>query len=125
MSSSTLLSLLISILTAATAQIILKKGASTLSDLKFSLSGIFDLILSIFQNKWLLIGMILFVISFCFYIFVLSKIQLNFAYPIMVSVGMILVLIGSWVFLGEKLSLGNIIGVALIILGIFLLIPKA
>jgi len=125
MSSSTIISLLISILTAATAQIILKKGASTLSDLKFSLSGIFDLILSIFQNKWLLVGMTLFVISFCFYVFVLSKIQLNFAYPVMVSVGMIFVLIGSWVFLGEKLSLGNIIGVALIILGIFLLIPKA
>ena len=125
MSFPTLLSLLISILTAATAQIILKKGALEFPDLKLSLSSFFNLILGIFQNKWLLAGMILFVISFCFYIFVLSKIQLNFAYPVMVSVGMIFVLIGSWIFFGEKLSLGNIIGVALIILGIFLLIPKA
>ena len=124
MSFQTLLSLLISILTAATAQIILKKGALEFPDLKLSFSSFFDLIIGFFQNKWLLAGMILFVISFCFYIFVLSKIQLNFAYPVMVRVGMIFVTIGSWIFFGEKLSLPNIIGIALIILGIFLLVPK-
>jgi len=125
MSSQTVLSLLISILTASIAQIVLKKGASALSDLKFSLSSIMNTILNIFQNKWLLAGMILFVISFVFYIFVLSKIQLTFAYPVMVSVGMVLVIVGSWIFLGERLSLPNIIGIALIILGIFLLVSKA
>lgn len=125
MSFQTLLSLLISILTAATAQIILKKGALEFPDLKLSLSSFFDLILGIFQNKWLFTGMALFVISFFFYIFTLSKVQLSFAYPVMVSVGMILVIIGSWIFLGERLSLSNIIGILLIILGIFLLVPKA
>ena len=124
MSFQTLLALSISILTAATAQIILKKGALEFPDLKLSLSSFFNLILGIFQNKWLFAGMTLFVISFFFYIFTLSKVQLSFAYPIMVSTGMIFVLIGSWIFFGEKLSLGNIIGVALIILGIFLLVPK-
>lgn len=125
MSFQTALSLLISILTAATAQIILKKGALEFPDLKLSLSSFFDLILGIFQNKWLFTGMALFVISFFFYIFTLSKVQLSFAYPVMVSVGMILVIIGSWIFLGERLSLLNIIGILLIILGIFLLVPKA
>lgn len=125
MSFQTLLALSISILTASIAQIVLKKGASAFSDLKFSLSFIFELIIGFFQNKWLLAGMILFVISFVFYIFVLSKVQLNFAYPVMVSVGIVLVTIGSWIFLGERLSLPNIIGILLIILGIFLLVPKA
>lgn len=124
MSFQTALSLLISILTASIAQIILKKGALAFSEVKLSLSSIFDLIIGFFQNKWLLAGMILFVISFCFYVFVLSKVQLNFAYPVMVSVGMVLVIIGSWIFLGERLSLLNIIGILLIILGIFLLVPK-
>ena len=124
MSSQTILSLLISILTASIAQIVLKKGASALSDLKLSLSSVVDFIFAFLQNKWLLAGMTLFVISFVFYIFVLSKIQLSFAYPVMVSVGMVFVLIGSWIFFDEKLSLLNIIGIALIILGIFLLVPR-
>ena len=124
MSFQTLLALSISILTASIAQIALKRGASAFSDLKFSLSSIFELIIGIFQNKWLFTGMTLFVISFFFYIFTLSKVQLSFAYPIMVSAGMVLVLIGSWIFFGEQLSLSNIIGILLIILGIFLLVPK-
>ena len=124
MSFQTLLALSISILTASIAQIALKRGASAFSDLKFSLSSIFELIIGIFQNKWLFTGMTLFVISFFFYIFTLSKVQLSFAYPIMVSTGMVLVLIGSWIFFGEQLSLSNIIGILLIILGIFLLVPK-
>ena len=124
MSFQTLLALSISILTASIAQIALKRGASAFSDLKFSLSSIFELIIGIFQNKWLFTGMTLFVISFFFYIFTLSKVQLSFAYPIMVSAGMVLVLIGSWIFFGEQLSQKNIIGIILIILGIFLLIPK-
>ena len=124
MSYSTIFVLVLSIITASIAQIALKKGASAFSDLKLSLSSIFELIIGIFQNKWLFTGMALFVISFFFYIFTLSKVQLSFAYSIMVSTGMVLVLIGSWIFFGEQLSQKNIIGIILIIFGIFLLIPK-
>jgi multidrug transporter EmrE-like cation transporter len=124
MSFPTIFVLLVSIITASTAQIFLKKGVSSLGDLSFSFSNVLYLIFNILRNGWLFGGMLLFVISFLFYLFVLSKLRLNFAYPVMVSVGIILVAIGSWFFLGEYLSWRQIIGVILIIFGIFLLFPK-
>jgi len=124
MSYLTILVLVFSIITAGIGQIALKKGALVFSDLKFSSSAIFDMVFGLFQNKWLLVGTLLFIISFFSYIFVLSKIQLNFAYPVMVSLGIILVAVGSQIFLGEQLSLRNIVGIVLIIFGILLLIPK-
>lgn len=122
--SSTLFFLLISVVTAGIAQFFLKKGVSILGDLDFSLSTLFNTIINIFRNPYLLIGMFLFVVSFLFYLITLSKLKLNLAYPVMVSAGIILVAIGSWIFFGETLSSIQIIGIALIILGIFLLIPR-
>lgn len=125
MSLSTLIILLVSIVTASMAQLFLKKGALALQGLKFSLSNLLYSVFSLLKNKWLLSGALLFVISFFFYIFVLSRIKLSFAYPVMVSVGIVLVTAGSWAFLGETLSFRQIIGIALIIFGIFLLVPRA
>ena len=115
----------IPIITASTAQILFKKGISSLGKLSLSGSDLWRLILGVFQDKWLFSGMILFVISFVFYLVVLSKFDLNFAYPVMVSVGIIFVAIASWFLFGEKLSLPQILGMVLIIFGIFLLVPKS
>lgn len=121
---STTVILLVSILTASAAQLFLKKGSLAFQDLEFSLSNILYSVFNILKNKWLFGGALLFVISFFFYLFVLSRLRLNFAYPVMVSVGIVLVTAGSWAFLGETLSFRQIIGIALIILGIFLLVPR-
>ncbi len=124
MSFSTILALLVSIITASIAQIFLKKGVLNLTDLDLSFSGLSKLFFSIFQNKWLFLGASLFVFSFVFYLFVLSKLQLNLAYPVMVSAGIVLVAIGSWVFFQEQVSQWQVLGIFLIIFGIFLLFPK-
>lgn len=116
--------LLVSVFTASLAQIFLKKGALALKDLSLSWPGFTDLILSVFKNKWLFSGGVLFVISFFFYIFTLSKLELGFAYPVMVSLGMVLVLLGSQLFLGESLSWLQVLGIILILFSIYLLVPK-
>ena len=90
---SPFLILLIPIITAATAQILFKKGILAIGELEFSLSGVLNLIPKILQNAWLLSGMIIFGISFLVYLFVLSKSQLNIAYPIVVSAGIIIIFI--------------------------------
>lgn len=124
MSFPTILALLVSIVTASTAQIFLKKGVLNLTDLDLSFSGLSKLFVSIFQNKWLFLGSLLFIFSFIFYLFVLSKLQLNLAYPVMVSAGIVLVAIGSWIFFQEQVSQWQILGIFLIIFGIFLLFPR-
>ncbi len=124
MSFSTILALLVSVVTASAAQIFLKKGVLNLTDLNLSFSSLLKLFISVFQNKWLFLGSSLFIFSFVFYLFVLSKLQLNLAYPVMVSAGIVLVAIGSWVFFQEQVSQWQILGIFLIIFGIFLLFPK-
>jgi len=124
MSFSTILALLVSVITASAAQIFLKKGVLNFTDLELSFSGLLKLFTSIFQNKWLFLGSLLFIFSFIFYLFVLSKLQLNLAYPVMVSAGIVLVAIGSWIFFQEQVSQWQILGIFLIIFGIFLLFPR-
>lgn len=124
MSFPTILALLVSVVTASTAQFFLKKGVLNLTHLDLSFSGLLKLFASIFQNKWLFLGSLLFIFSFIFYLFVLSKLQLNLAYPVMVSAGIVLVAIGSWIFFQEQISQWQILGIFLIVFGIFLLFPK-
>jgi len=120
-----ILVLIIPIFTAAIAQLCFKKGISALGSLDFSLSGVFSLIPRIFQSVWLVVGMILFGISFLVYLFVLSKSQLNIAYPIFVSAGVVIISLASWFLFKETLSWLQISGVILIIFGIFLLATKS
>ncbi|MFH1575557.1 MAG: SMR family transporter [Candidatus Nealsonbacteria bacterium] len=116
--------LIIPILTASIAQLFFKKGVLKLGSLDFSLANIFSLIPRILQNGWLLGGMVLFGISFLFYLFVLSKYQLNIAYPIIVSAGIIIISSASWFFFKETLSWLQVSGIVLIIFGIFILAIK-
>ena len=73
MSFPTILALLVSVVTASTAQFFLKKGVLNLTDLDLSFSGLLKLFVSIFQNKWLFLGALLFIFSFIFiFLFFLS-----------------------------------------------------
>jgi len=122
--TSTTIAIIISVVVASIAQVFFKKGVLFLGDLEFSVSGLLSQIPNMLKNTWLIGGSFLFLIGFAFYLFVLSKIQLNIAYPLLTSVGIVLVAVGSWAFLGETLALPQIIGIALIISGIFLLVPR-
>lgn len=116
--------LLIPIFTSAIAQIFLKKGVTGLGTTNFSVSGILSLIPKILQSGWLLGGMVLFGISFLIYIFALAKFQLNIAYPIFVSAGVILISLASYFIFKETMSWLQVGGVVFIIFGIFLLTTK-
>lgn len=120
----TILLLVISILTTASAQLCFKKGVLKLGELSFSFSGILSLIPKIMQNIWLVLGIFLFGISFLLWLFILSKLKLNIAYPIAVSVEVSLASLGAWIFFHEYLSLIQIIGIIIVIIGIFFILPK-
>ena len=113
-----------SILLASAAQICFKNGVMALGSLDFSFWGLLSLIPRVFQNLWLIVGIFLFALSFLFYLFVLSKFQLNIAYPIMVSAGIVLIASVSWFFFKEPLSVLQMLGIIFILFGIFLLFPR-
>lgn len=116
--------LIIPIITASIAQVLFKRGISALGGLDFSLANLLSLVSKILQNGLLVSGVILFGISFLFYLFSLSKFQLSVIYPIFVSSGIIIVSLASLLFLKENLSWLQISGIVIIIFGIFLLATK-
>lgn len=116
--------LLISIFTAAAAQFCFKRGVLVLGELEFSVVKMFGLIPRILQNGWLAGGLVLFGASFLVWLFALSKFPLNIAYPIVVAVQIVILAIVGMLFLKEALSLWQMLGIVLIIIGIFLLLSK-
>ncbi|WP_318495616.1 DMT family transporter [Photobacterium leiognathi] len=72
----------------------------------------------IITNLPLISGVILYGIAFVLYAIALSKLPLNIAHPILTSGSIAIVAIASVVFFGEKLSLINIGGIILIMLGV-------
>ena len=108
--------LIIPIFATVGAQLCLKKGVLGLGGLNFSFSNIFSLIPRIF--------LVLFGISFLVYLFALSKFQLNIVYPVLVSAGIVLIALASWALFKESLSLLQVLGIILIIFGIFLSVPR-
>ena len=87
-------------------------------------ANIFSLIPRVFQSGWLMGGLVLFGISFLVYLFALSKFQLNIVYPVLVSAGIVLIALASWALFKESLSLLQVLGIILIIFGIFLSVPR-
>lgn len=124
MTLQTVLILSLPVLLASLAQFCFKKGVLNLGDLNFSLLGLFSLLPKIFQNIWLVIGLFLFGLSFLFYLFALSKFQLNIVYPMVVSAGIAIITILSWILFREGLSTLQILGIIAIIFGIFLIFPR-
>lgn len=116
--------LLIDILTTAGAQIFFKKGVLQWGELDFSFSRVFSLIPQIFQNIWIMLGMFLFGVSFILWLFILSKLQLNIAYPIALSSGVVITTITAWLLFKEYLLPTQLLGIAIVIVGIFLLLKN-
>jgi multidrug transporter EmrE-like cation transporter len=81
--------------------------------------------LSIIGNSTLIIGVGLYGLAFILYALALTYLPLNIAHPILTSGSIALVSIASVIFFGEVLSPINIVGIALIILGVCALTVKS
>ena len=112
----------ISIFFTATAHLLLKKGITLIGKLEFSFAGFISLISQIFQNIYLLSGLFFFGIASLFWLFALSKIQLNIMYPISIGLSFSLITIASWFLFKEYLSFYQILGIVVIFFGVFLLL---
>jgi multidrug transporter EmrE-like cation transporter len=112
----------VSILTTVGAHLCFKQGVLKMGSLDFSFANIFALITQILQNFWVLFGIVLFGISFLLWLFIISKLQLNIIYPVVISLEVSLVTVGSWFLFREYLTLWQVLGIAVILAGIFLLL---
>ena len=107
---------LFSILCSAFAQFFLKMGVQRLS---VSTDNGFWLIARKVIADWpLLCGIGCYIVSMLFWLYVLSKMEMSRAYPL-VSIGYVFTLIIGWFFLGESVTVGKLLGIFFIMVGVF------
>lgn len=107
--------LLISVAFGAVGQFLFKVGMMSFGQV--SLSGVFSRLFSIVLTPKIFTGFILFGLSSILWLSVISKNQLSYAYP-MVSLGYIITLVLSKLFLNETIGAFKIVGIIFIVSGV-------
>ena len=107
--------LALAILFNATANVLIKVSMSRISG-----SGAAAILTAAISRPAFWAGLISFGLAFGAYSMVLTRLNLSIAYPIMVSMGLIIVVLVSGFYLNESISILQILGFALIITGVWL-----
>lgn len=111
--------ILLSVLLNTAAQLLLKGGMNRIGEVTFSWTNLFPITLQIASNPLIILGMAFYVLSVFVWLAVLSKVEVSVAYPI-VSLGYITTAIAAYYLFGEQLTLLRILGIGVIMLGVYL-----
>ncbi|ADG07768.1 DMT family transporter [Kyrpidia tusciae] len=80
--------------------------------------GLIGAVLSVVTNVYLLAGIVSFVLALGAYTFALTRFQLSVAYPMMTSLGLVLVALASLVVFREPFTWSKTVGTLLILAGV-------
>ena len=118
----TIILILISVALGVIGQILIKQGVMSAGAVGFN-KEVFKLTL----KPFVILGLFSYAVSSIFWLLVLSRTELSYAYP-MVALGYVLVFFFSWWFFHDKVTVTRIMGLVLIIAGVILVAitePKA
>ncbi|MGJ7509527.1 SMR family transporter [Variovorax sp. GT1P44] len=109
------------VLLNSVAQLLLKAGARTLGSVSMgSMASLFSTALSAAAQPWILLGLFCYVVSVGLWIVALTRVDVTIAYP-MLSIGYVVAALLAWQLLGEPLTAGRILGIAIILVGVVVL----
>lgn len=112
--------ILFTVLTNAAAQLMLKQGMMTLGPAITAQDNLILKTLQIVFQPWVFFGLATFVISMASHMFVLSKVDLSFAYPFL-SLAYVAVAVMAWWLFKEDLGAYKLAGIAFICVGTILI----
>ena len=112
--------LLVSVFSNVTANILLKKGVTSFGGLSGQKSQLFIELTKAATNPFVILGVVLYGFSFLIWLRILSFNDLSRAYPIFATIVFLLTTAGSVIFLNENVSFLRLIGIGIMLLGIFL-----
>ncbi len=112
--------LLLSVVMNTASQLSLKRGIMALQGINFQSLARFDTCLRILTNPFILVWMALLAPSMLLWLKAISMTELSFAYPFL-SLNMVFISCGSIVFLKERVTAWQWIGIFLVLLGIILI----
>jgi len=120
MSSIAFILVLTGVLLNACAQLLLKAGTNVVGHFEFSASNIVQ-VLPKFIFEWhILGGLMCYAVSVIVWIGALSRTPVSIAYP-MLSIGYVVNALAAWYLFGEALTLTRVVGIAVIIAGVYLI----
>lgn len=115
-----LITLILAIGTASSGNLLLKKASLQIGKITFVKENLFSEIFKIFTNPFIFLGLSLYVFGFILWIKLLSTQEISKVYPVLVSATITIILIGSSVFFKESLTLLRILGILVILAGIYI-----
>jgi len=108
------------VLLNAVAQLALKASVSETGVINLDMQSLFTTAGSLVSNLWLWLGLICYAVSVVVWLLALSRVDVSIAYP-MLSVGYIVNAIAAWQMFGEPMNIGKVVGIGIIILGVYVL----
>lgn len=111
--------ILAGVLLNATAQLLLKAGTNAIGHFEFTLDNLVPIGWKVACEPHVLGGLGCYVLSVAIWIMALSRVPVSVAYP-MLSIGYVVNALAAWLWLGETLASGRVLGIFVIILGVFL-----
>jgi drug/metabolite transporter (DMT)-like permease len=112
--------ILVGVLLNAAAQLCLKQGMNKVGHFAFSWQNILPIGQQVFLNPYILLGLFSYVVSVVVWLLALSRVDVSYAYP-MLSIGYIVNAVAAYLWLHESLSMMKILGIAVIMLGVYLM----
>lgn len=101
------------------AQVLLKVGMKTIGHFDFVFSNFWPIFLRVLQSPAILGGLFLYVLSVGFWMMALSRVDVSYAYPLS-SLGYVFTALAGYFLLQESLSLSRILGIFVILGGVYL-----
>lgn len=107
------------VLLNAIAQLLLKAGTNTVGHFEFSMANALPVGWKLATEPHIVGGLACYVVSVVVWIMALSRVEVSIAYP-MLSVGYVVNAIAAWYLFGESVTPMRLVGIGVIILGVFI-----
>ena len=120
MSAVSWMLILTGVLLNACAQLLLKAGTNSVGAFSFSANNLLPVGIKLATEPHILGGLACYVISVVVWIMALSRVEVSLAYP-MLSIGYVVNALAAWWLFGEALTVERLVGIGVIIFGVFLL----
>ncbi len=108
------------VLLNAAGQLALKASVQGMGAIVFTFDTLVPVGLKLLRQPWLWAGLCCYGISVVVWIMALSRVDVTIAYP-MLSIGYVVSAIAAWLLFGEALTPGRLGGIAVIMIGVYIL----
>ncbi len=112
--------LLTSVVFNVTANILLKKGVLAIGGISGQKTKLISELTKAALNPFIIFGLVLYGLSFIIWLRVLTFNDLSRAYPIFATIVFMLTTLGSIIFLKENVSVFRILGMIIMLFGIYI-----